>query len=68
MVGACKSLGTASFSGVRYLGTFSQDVSRFANTDVQYLFQSLGRDGQWLIMLNASCAANKLPRTATSVR
>ncbi|TSA84453.1 hypothetical protein FNU79_10810 [Deinococcus detaillensis] len=58
---ARKSLSTASLSGVRYLGTFSQDVSRFANTDVRYLFQGLSRDGQYLITLNASFAGNKLP-------
>ncbi|AZI41966.1 hypothetical protein EHF33_03700 [Deinococcus psychrotolerans] len=46
---------------MRYLGTFSQDVSRFANTNVQYLFQGFSREGQYLMTFNASFAGNKLP-------
>lgn len=61
VAGARRNLSTASLSGVRYLGTFSQDASRFANTDVRYSFQRLSRDGQYLITLNASFASNKLP-------
>lgn len=59
--GARQQLSSASLRGVRYLGTFAQDVHLFAKSDVRYLFQGISRDGQYLITLNAWYEGSTLP-------
>lgn len=61
VAGARKSLTSDTLRGVRYLGTFSQDVRRFAQTDVRYVFQGISRDGKYLVTVNASIPGNGLP-------
>ncbi|OLV17295.1 hypothetical protein BOO71_0004972 [Deinococcus marmoris] len=61
VAGARKSLSSANLRGVRYLGAFSQDVRRFASTDVRYVFQGISRDGRYLVTVNGSFSGNVLP-------
>ncbi|MDV6375705.1 hypothetical protein [Deinococcus arenicola] len=61
VAGARKSLTSDTLRGVRYLGTFLQDVRRFAQTDMRYVFQGVSRDSKYLVTVNASIPGNNLP-------